>query len=95
MHLPEDRRKVDNCIVGSRIICTGQKTEGRWTIVLLAQGLYALARRQKEGGQLYCWLKDYMHWPEDRRKVDNCIVGSRIICAGQKTRNVVHIGFSF
>ena len=18
-------------------------------------------------GQLYCWLKDYMHWPEDKK----------------------------
>ena len=24
-----------------------EETEGRWTIVLLAQGLYALARRQE------------------------------------------------
>ena len=29
----------------------------------------------------------------ERRKVDNCIVDSRIMCAGKKTKNVVHIGF--
>ena len=26
-------------------------------------------------------------------KVDNCVVGSRSICTGQKTRNVGHIEF--
>ena len=31
----------------------------------------------------------------ERRKVDNCVVDSRIICTGQKTRNVVHMEFFF
>ena len=29
----------------------------------------------------------------ERRKVDNCVVDSRIISTGQKTRNIVHIEF--
>ena len=31
----------------------------------------------------------------ERRKVDNCVVDSRITCTGQKTRNVVHRDFFF